>query len=252
MRTALLLGSSLLFLPPLLGMLIVTLGSRERRVRGQLWAMSFWAGATCKLLGVRVTVEGELPPAPSLLAPNHVGYIDVLTIGTACPTTFLSRADVQSWPVVGFFASRAGTLFIDRGRRRDTQDVGASIADRLTLGGRVVVFLEGKAGSGAELLPFRSSMLAAATRTATPCVPVAVRYEVPGDASGELARSLVPWVDDTPLSTHLGRLARLPAVHAHVRFLPARIDDDRKRLAGALQTDIASALGGSGAVSAGS
>lgn len=50
-----------------------------------------------------------------LWVSNHVSWTDIPLLGMLLPLSFLSKAEVRHWPVAGWLAEKAGTLFIRRG-----------------------------------------------------------------------------------------------------------------------------------------
>jgi hypothetical protein len=50
-----------------------------------------------------------------LWVSNHVSWTDIPLLGMLTPLSFLSKAEVRHWPVAGWLAEKAGTLFIRRG-----------------------------------------------------------------------------------------------------------------------------------------
>src|ERR1700712_151718 len=75
-----------------------------------IWPQIFlgYAGGCC---GVRVTVRGEPLRDKVLIAANQVPWLDVLVLGGAAPVHFVARADVESWPLVGWAAGLNRTIF---------------------------------------------------------------------------------------------------------------------------------------------
>lgn len=188
--------------------------------------------------GVRTTVSGgPLPPGPCVLCPNHVSYMDILLVARAADVVFVSRGDLAGWPGIGFLARLAGTVFLDRSRRRDAARAADGIGEWLDRGFRVCVFLEGRNGDGADVLPFRSSLLAPACARGVPCVPVGIRYDTARSPGAVVARD-VAWADDTPFGTHAMRLLGLDGADAHVAVGAPRTGPDRKALAAALEDDV--------------
>ena len=61
-----------------------------------------WAKAICLVSGYKVSISGPIPTGACLLAPNHLGYVDIPPIASVCPAFFLAKADVRQWPVLGF------------------------------------------------------------------------------------------------------------------------------------------------------
>lgn len=222
---------------------VLTGGDRDARVRSGARALTALSRVLRRVLGVRVTVEGAPPPpGPCLLCPNHVSYLDVLVLASVTDAVFVSRGDVAGWPGIGALARLGGTVFIDRSRRRDAARAGDAVGVLLDRGFRAVVFLEGRAGTGDEVLPFRSSLLApACARPGVPCIAATLRYGVPDDPGATVART-VAWADDTPFGAHVRRLLRLRRIDVRVTFHTPRRGTDRKALAAALESDCRTAL----------
>jgi 1-acyl-sn-glycerol-3-phosphate acyltransferase len=195
------------------------------------------------VLGVRIDAGGPaIPPGPCLVCPNHVSYLDILVLAWTADAVFVSRGDVAGWPGIGPLSKLGGTVFIDRSRKRDAARAAETIGAWLDRGFRVVVFLEGRNGTGGDVLTFRSSLLEPACARGVPCVPVAIRYTLPADTGATVARS-VAWVDDTPFAKHAFRLAALPRIDVTVRAGAPRSGADRKALAAALEGDVRALLG---------
>lgn len=137
-----------------------------------------WARVACRLLGVRVTTAGPPPPPGSLIAPNHFTWLDVIVLMGAQPSFFVSREDVQRWPVAGFFTRQIGTIFLRRSRAgRDLIDAAQAVRRRLDAGQSVVIFLEGTTAGGLEILPFKPSLVQTAIDAGAMVVPTALRWK---------------------------------------------------------------------------
>jgi 1-acyl-sn-glycerol-3-phosphate acyltransferase len=219
---------------------LITLGRPGARARGRTVLMTGFSRGLCRILGVRVEVRGAPPPAPAFVAPNHWGYLDIFVLGSVYRGLFVSRADVAGWPLFGFLSRSAGTLFLRREVRRDTARVGGEIGEALRDGFRVTAFLEGGAGPGTEVRPFRSALLESAVAAGTPCTAVAIRYELPRDPALDPSE-VVAWTEGG-FVPHVVRLVRARRIVAHVTFLPPRTGADRKELARLLEADVAAAL----------
>jgi 1-acyl-sn-glycerol-3-phosphate acyltransferase len=198
-----------------------------------------WLSRTCAmaLRVLRVRVEAPPPPARGvLLAPNHVSYLDILVLASLAPTTFVAKAEVARWPIFGWFAARAGTLFLRRQSKRDLLRVGENMPPVLAAGVNLAVFLEGTSTDGRAVHPFRSSLLEPVVRQGHRVLPVALAYRVPEghDASLEVA-----WWGTMPLTPHLLNLLGLAEVEVRVDWGEAREPGgDRKALAFALQAEV--------------
>jgi 1-acyl-sn-glycerol-3-phosphate acyltransferase len=231
----------LLALPLPLIAALLTIRRPAARVRARAFLNHGFARGICVCFGVRTRVTGPPPPPGAFVAPNHWSYIDVFVLSAAYRGVFVSRADVRKWPVFGYLANwGGGTLFIDRAMKKDAARVRHEIEDVLRVGCRVTAFLEGGAGPGTSVAPFKSSLLGAAAATGTPCVPVALLYELP-KSPGLDPTKVIHW-DEGTFVGHASGLMRVPRIVAHVTFLPPRTGNDRKALARALEADVAAAL----------
>jgi 1-acyl-sn-glycerol-3-phosphate acyltransferase len=208
----------------------------RRRAVARIGAASchLWGKTLCAIMGVRATVEGPVPRGGVfLVASNHVSYIDILVLASLYPSLFLAKREIASWPVFGWIARGAGTIFIDREQTKDVVRAGRELSERLELGLPLTIFPEGRSSRGVEILPFQPSLLEPAARAGVPCWAASLSYETPGS---ELPPSrTICWHDSESLRTHFPRLLGLKRVIARVRFAEAPIHSiDRKILANAL------------------
>jgi 1-acyl-sn-glycerol-3-phosphate acyltransferase len=180
-----------------------------------------------RIMGVQVRVAGTVPAA-GLVVSNHLGYLDILVFAAMAPTVFVAKSEVRSWPVFGWFARRSGTIFVERGRAasvaRAAREIDAALAD----GRRVVLFPEGTSSGGETVLPFKSSLLEPARRSAV--IAAAVAYALP-PGEGDTAEEVCYW-KDMALPPHLLRLlGKRRIIAAAVLSAPCAAPTDRKQLA---------------------
>jgi 1-acyl-sn-glycerol-3-phosphate acyltransferase len=210
---------------------------------GQRARIRWWAGKMLGVLGMRLAVQGTFRPGAKLLVANHISWIDIMVVHAVCPEArFVSKADVQAWPLVNRLVASARTLYIERGKRRDALRVVHQMAEALAAGDTVAVFPEGTTGPGHALLPFHANLLQAAISQAVPVQPMALRF---ADARHAVSPDAL-WVGDVSLAQSLWRLARADGLVAHLKVLPAQATAhaDRRALAERLQVEIAAALQG--------
>jgi len=148
----------------------LTPAQREQRVQQ-------WAQRMLTLMGVRLVVQGT-PPArgPVLVVSNHLSWLDILTIHAARHVRFVSKAGVRQWPLVGTLSNGAGSLYIERERRRDALRVVHHMTEALSKGDLIAVFPEGTTSDGSGLLPFHANLLQAAISSGAPVLPIALRF----------------------------------------------------------------------------
>jgi len=180
-----------------------------------------------RLFGYSAAVSGDIPKT-GLLFTNHLSYMDVMAICAVTPAVFVSKAEVRKWPLFGWFAAIAGTVFINRQRRTHVGEVNREVEEALAAGTLVTIFPEGTSSNGETILPFRTSLLEPATRGNHDIAVGWLHYELSdGDARNEVCY----WGDHT-FFPHLMNLLGRKKVHATLRFAKfQRTTDDRKELA---------------------
>ena len=208
--------------------------------RARVW----FCRLACRALGIIVESEGP-PPAdsPCLLVSNHVSWTDVLALGSVRPMVFLARHDLAGWPLLGPLARVHGTLFVERGRRRQIPEVNRQIAAEMSRGSIAVLFPEATTGDGTRLRKFHSphfeaprSLLGNSAGTPTVLIaPVALAYTRRGGLPlGRTGRAAVAWYGDTEFAPHLLDLVRDGRVTCRIKFLkpiPVEQSANRKALA---------------------
>lgn len=136
-----------------------------------------WAGQFLTIAGVGLQVRGQPPvQGPVLLVANHQSWLDIPTLHAAHHCRFISKAEIARWSLVGRLAGAAGTLFVQRSVRRDTQRTMQAMVTALQQGDMLCVFPEGTVGPGPQLLPFHGNLLQAAIDADVPVQPVALSF----------------------------------------------------------------------------
>lgn len=220
-------------------------GLCERLVRHDLMALRqrltrWFLARLCGALPFRVRIEGELPAQPMLWVSNHVSWTDIPLLGALQPISFLSKAEVRNWPLAGWLAHKAGTLFIRRGSG-DSNLVGEQLAHHLQRGRHLLIFPEGTTTDGLGLRTFHGRLLSSAIDSGVPLQPVAIRY-----LRGGQPCPVAPFVGDDDMLSHLLRLLRSQAGEVRIQLLAplASNSASRNELARQAQSRIAAALYG--------
>ena len=158
--------------------LVVPRSSAARRDR----VVRRWSRMLLGVCGVRLREcpgEGAEPLATrrggQLLLVNHVSWVDILLVMSIAPAHFVAKSEIARWPLLGTLASRAGTLFIERGKRHAVHRLNRRIVEVMNEGRRVAVFPEGTTSDGAQLLPFHGNLVEAALQARVPVIPVGLR-----------------------------------------------------------------------------
>ncbi len=224
--------------------LVFLLGFLPARALGgaEAWRCALfrgWARPAGRLLGMRIEVRGRAPQPPYLLVSNHLSYVDIILLAGETSSVFVSKAEIAHWPLVGWLARTMGTLFLDRGKKREVARIGTEIAQCFERGQGVCLFPEGTSSGGADVLPFRSSLLEPAVRGQWPVWTATLSYRT--EAGSPPAHERVAWWRDMPFLPHFLGLLRLDGFDARVVFGEAPHSGcDRKDLAGRLHAAVSS------------
>ncbi|NHZ38828.1 lysophospholipid acyltransferase family protein [Massilia aquatica] len=190
-----------------------------------------WSRRLVGICGVTVTPStGVAALAHAMVVANHVSWLDIFVINALYPCRFVAKSEIRAWPVLGWLADKAGTVFLARGNRRDLRQIFKGLVHKLEQGERVAFFPEGTTASQGSLLPFHANLFEAAVDAGVMVQPYAVSYV---DASGALhpsiefigemsfAESMVAILSGPAVSARLVCMAPIDAAGAHRRDICA-------------------------------
>jgi 1-acyl-sn-glycerol-3-phosphate acyltransferase len=204
-------------------------------------AIRIWSATLLRILGVRLHAhDAPVRARPLMLVANHVSWLDIFVLNAVLPVRFVAKSEIRGWPAVGWLSLKTGTLFIERGRRRDTARVNLLMAEAMLDGDVVAVFPEGTTTDGSQVLRFHSALLQPALIAGAGVQPVALRF---ARSDGSLCVEAA-YDGDKSLWFTLLQILRQPMIDAHLHFLPLLANDapHRRALADAAQAAIANRL----------
>ena len=138
-----------------------------------------------------------------MIASNHLSYMDILILSSVAPMLYISSVEMRGTPFVGLIADLGGTLFVER-RNRDNIDAEINeISQALQHGFNVVLFAEATSSDGSSVLPFKRSMLTAATQTGASLLPLTINYrKLDGEPVTAANRDRLCWYGDMTFLPH--------------------------------------------------
>jgi len=209
----------------------------------------------CRLFGIRLHIDGAvLSDKPVLLVANHTSWLDITVLSAVAPLSFIAKKEVAGWPFVSWLAKLQRSVFVDRQRRSAVGDTTNEIMERLATGDTVVLFAEGTSSDGNRVLPFKTSLFAAAKPPAkvaaaggadTADVVVQtlslVYTRLHGVPINRWARPIVGWFGDMEMQSHAWSLLKAGPLDVCIRIgAPIPLEDfaDRKDLARRSEAEI--------------
>lgn len=176
---------------------------------------------------------------------NHVSWLDIFALNASKRIYFVSKAEVASWPGIGWLARATGTVFVRR-HPREAAKQRALFDARLRAGHRLLFFPEGTSTDGRRVLAFKSTLFAAFYSPDLPGMqvqPVTLRYVAPEGTRADF----YGWWGERGFAESLVSVLAVPRQgRVEVTYhppLPVAAHPDRKVLARAAETAVRSGLG---------
>jgi len=221
-RLLLIILVSLFFLAAGIGVLVFLIAGQSTLARVRAVCTMWWAKIMCSILGIRVNKGGELVrKSDSFTVCNHISYLDIFVIGSIRPSVFLAKHEVRNWPIAGWMANLAGTVFINRESMRNAVDAMGVMEDRIDSGVNVVMFPEGTTSDGKKINPFKSSLFNLPAGRNFTVSPVSIRYTgINGKYVTPDMLDTIAWYGEMRLVPHFWDLLGLRSIEAALHFNP--------------------------------
>lgn len=201
----------------------------------------WWQGGLMRIFGFKLTRFGEPRADATLFVANHCSWLDISLLHSQRAVCFVAKSEIAHWPLVGWIASRGGTIYHERGSNDSLARVSQTMIDRLKAGLGVGVFPEGGTGAVDKVRTFHARIFQTCYDANVPAQPVALRYLRNG-----VAAKTVAFRAREGFFPNFLRLLGEPATTAEVHFLapvPLANEGGRKRMAEAARRAIIGALG---------
>lgn len=180
-----------------------------------------WSAGVLRACGFQIRHSGTPLSGATLFVANHVSWADIVVLQSQQMMGFVAKREIERWPLVGWMARRADTIFHHRGSSESLGGVLHEMLARLRSGRCVAVFPEGRTRDGREVGPFHARIFLAAVESGAPVQPVALRYGADGRAQTRIAFQ--------PGEGFVGNFLRLlgdPAREVQVHFLAPIVAGD--------------------------
>ena len=185
--------------------------------------LPIYHGGMCRLMGIKIVYKGDISTREStLFVSNHVSYLDIPVLGSLINAGFVAKSEIASWPLINHLARLQDSIFIER-KISKAKAQTAILRNRLIAGHSLILFPEGTSTNGAEILPLKSSLFAAANdidaEKEVYIQPVSVVYtQHNGKGMNQDLRDYFAWYADFPFGGHFFKMLGMGSVTAVVTF----------------------------------
>ncbi len=198
---------------------------------------------SCFITGLKINIvnrQGVTARHGHVFVANHIGYYDILALGSILNGDFIAKAEIRHWPFIGWLAAISGTFFIHR-RGSQTLIQNARIHNFLTKK-NIILFPEGTTTDGSSLAPFKSSLFELPKETKI--IPLSLRYYKHGGKNYHPGEATpVAWVGHESLVPHMFRLLRSPRTYLEITVHDVIVHNhSRKETAQICQSAVARGL----------
>lgn len=167
-----------------------------------------------QVVGVPIKVFGTPNTRPTLYIANHISWFDIHAIGSIIPVHFLAKAEIGKMPLMGWMASRAGTLYISRGGKNASTEAIHTMATCLKQNQNIILFAEGTTTDG-NIKRFHSRLIQSAIDAECDIQPIAIRYPHVTETNHPAA----PFIGDMSMGESVINILRTNTLHAEIHFL---------------------------------
>ena len=189
-------------------------------------ARALWLHQLCRravrIFGVDVRTASTFPEHGVLIS-NHLSYLDIVVFASIHLCVFVSKAEIRSWPLIGWMTTMSGTVYVERGRGGSARAAGAEMRAAAEDGLPVVFFPEGTTSNGDTVLKFHSGLLSEARKAGQPVTAAFLRYSLTGEDRGQRVSDVVAYWGEQPMLPHVFRFLALRGVRAEVTIADAPI-----------------------------
>ncbi len=137
-----------------------------------------WASGIMKRTNstIRITGTENLPEGPVLFVSNHEGNFDIPTLLSMIPKPFgfISKKEVNKFPIIPMYMKEMNCVFLDRTDRRSALKSIADTVEKLKKGHSILIFPEGTRSKGEGIGEFKAGFMRIAKDAGVPILPVAI------------------------------------------------------------------------------
>jgi len=203
-----------------LGFLALLLISPVRTSNIKKKVINYWSKILLSLVRLRVICRGaknEVPEYPFIVVANHISWLDIFVLLSVLPVSFIAKIEIKKWFFLGNLVEMAGTIFIDRNRRKSIKEVAKKITEKsLDHKKSYAFFPEGKTSPGKTIQKFHSGLFSLFFENQElTLLPVLIKYK-----KDNVFTEVCAYVGDTTLLESVVRILKNSHLSAEVQIMP--------------------------------
>ncbi len=185
--------------------------------------INYWSKILLSLVRLRVICRGEkneLPAYPFIVVANHISWLDIFVLLSVLPVSFIAKIEIKKWFVLGNLVEMAGTIFIDRNRRKSIREVAKKITQKSRDQKKSYAFFpEGKTSPGKTIQNFHSGLFSLFFENQElALLPVLIKYK-----KDDIFTEVCAYVDEMTLLESVFRILMNPNLSAEVQIMPVSV-----------------------------
>ena len=185
--------------------------------------INYWSKILLSLIRLRVICKGEkneLPEYPFIVVANHISWVDIFVLLSVLPISFIAKIEIKKWFFLGYLVEMAGTIFIDRNRRKSLSEVAKKIIQKSADHKKSYAFFpEGKTSSGKTIQKFHSGLFSLFFENQElTLLPVLIKYK-----KNDVFTEACAYVGDMTLLESVVRIIKNPHLSAEVQIMPVSV-----------------------------
>ncbi len=181
---------------------------RGRDLDYALRVSQFWLPWVLHKMGVRFEKHGAAPSGAHIYMGNHRSYLDGIMIMSEVRALPVVKAELASWPLIGYGAKLTGIIFVKRENKASRSATLDAMKNSLENGYSVLVYPEGTTHTNPTTIDFRTGGFNMAVQNGFGIVPMAIDYADINDA----------WVGDEKFLPHFIRCFGKKEMHVQIRY----------------------------------
>lgn len=181
-----------------------------------------WVRYTIKRVGVKLDMKGVLPEikGPAIIVQNHKSYFDPMIALRLVKAMPVSKAEVSSWPLIGYLADYTGVLFVQREDRQSRKDTLTGMEKELKKGNNILIYPEGTTTADSKTLQFKLGSFRLAAKLGVPVIPMSIEFSKDEDS----------WIGTDMFLPHFFKTFGKKEVYIKASVGPPMYGDDPEKL----------------------